>query len=186
MGRTIQKWIGNILIILSFSGLMYIYYPFIKELLFPPKITESVRHNTAFSIEIPKIQVFSEIIPYVDPFNKEQYMEQLKKGVAHAKNTALPGEGKTVYLFAHSSDVPWRITRYNTAFFKLEFLEKKDKIIIRKNGEEYLYEVMYKRTVWPSESKYLTESQGDVLILQNCTPVGTAFPRLLGFAKPID
>lgn len=181
-----QKWLGNFLILFSLLGLAYIYYPYAKELLFPPNHSEELRTNTAFSIEIPKIKVFSEIIPYVDPFNEEEYLEKLKLGVAHAKNSALPGEGGTVYLFAHSSDVPWRITHYNTAFFKLDFVERGDRIIIRQNGVEYIYEVESKKTVWPNEVSYLNESQGNVLILQTCTPVGTALQRLLVFAKPVN
>lgn len=184
MGNTAQKWIGNILIVTALLGLLFIYYPYGKELLFPPQVTEEQKENTAFSVEIPKISVFSEIIPYVDPFNEKEYLEQLKKGVAHAKNSSLPGEGDTVYLFAHSSDVPWRITRYNTAFFKLDFLENGDEIFIRKNGELFKYEVFNKITVWPNNVSYLKESQGNVLILQTCTPVGTALQRLLVFARP--
>lgn len=44
---------------------------------------------------------------------------------------------------------------------------------------------MTKKTVWPNEVKYLKEDQGDILILQTCTPIGTALQRLLVFAKPI-
>lgn len=179
-----KRRIGDVLIIFAILGLIVIYYPYIKELLFPPQITDEIRQSKSFSIEIPKIQVFSEIIPFVDPFNSKEYLEQLKKGVAHAKNSALPGDGGTVYLFAHSSDVPWRITRYNTAFFKLDFVEKGDAIYIRKNDELFTYEVYDKKTVWPGDVKYLTKPQGNILILQTCAPVGTALQRLLVFARP--
>ena len=67
----------------------------------------------------------------------------------------MPGEGGTVYLFAHSSDVPWRITRYNTASFKLDFVKNNDTIYIRRNGKEFKYRVYGKKTVWPSEVSYL-------------------------------
>jgi LPXTG-site transpeptidase (sortase) family protein len=177
--------VGNILIAVSILGLVLIYYPVAKEFLFPPHFTEQQKKSVGFSIEIPSIQVFSPVIEGVDPFDPKVYLDKLKDGVAQAKGTGLPGEKKTMYLFAHSSDVPWRITRYNTAFFKLDFVKNGDLVIVRKDGKEFGYKVFQKKTVWPSEVSYLKENQGDILILQTCTPVGTAFQRLLVFAKPI-
>ncbi len=169
----------------SFLGLVLIYYPIAKEYLFPPTYTQEEKKSLGFSVEIPSINVFSKVIENVDPFNQAEYIESLKDGVAHAKGTSLPGEKGTIYLFAHSSDVPWRITRYNTAFFKLGQVKNGEEILIQHKGREYKYKVFTQKTVWPSEVKYLTESQGDVLILQTCTPVGTSFKRLLVFAKPL-
>ena len=186
MSSRYQKWVGNVLIVVSLFGLFYIYSPYVKELLFPPIVTNEIRQKTGFSIEIPSQKVFSRIIPNVDPFNDQVYLAALKEGVAQAKGTGLPGDKRTIYLFAHSSDVPWRITRYNTAFFKLEFVKNGDKIILRRNGKEFNYKIYDKKTVWPSEISYLTKPQGDILILQTCTPVGTAFQRLLVFAKPTN
>lgn len=185
MTKKLQKWIGNILIAGSLLGLLIIYYPLLKEFLFPPHYTAAQKAKIEFSIDIPSINVFSPIIANVDPFNTVDYLEKLKNGVAHAKGTSLPGQKGTMYLFAHSSDVPWRITRYNTAFFKLPFVKKGDKIIIKKDGKEFDYKVYAEKTVWPNEISYLTKPQGDVLILQTCTPVGTSLQRLLVFAKPI-
>ena len=186
MKFNLKKTFGNILIATSLFGLTFIYYPYLKELLFPPRITPEVRMSAKFSLEIPSINVFSRVIENVDPYNEGVYLESLKQGVAHAKGTKLPGEGGTVYMFAHSSDVPWRITRYNTAFFKLDLVKNGDEIIVRRNGKEFKYKVFDKKTVWPNEVAYLKEDQGDFLILQTCTPVGTALQRLLVFAKPID
>jgi len=175
---------GNILIIVSLLGLLFIYYPLLKEFFFPPVYTAAEKESLEFSVEIPSINAFSKVIENVDPFDQKSYIESLKNGVAHASTSSLPGEGGTVYLFAHSSDVPWRITRYNTAFFKLGNTEKGDEIIVRKDGEKFSYKIFDKKEVWPNEVEYLTEDQGDVLILQTCTPVGTALKRLLVFAKP--
>lgn len=186
MSKNLQKRIGEILIITSVLGLVFIYYPYVKELFFPPVYTLEEKNSFEFSIEIPSLNVFSRVIERVDAFDKEVYLEELKKGVAHAKNSKLPGEGGTVYLFAHSSDVPWRITRYNTAFFKLEKVEIGEKVIVRRNGEEFIYKIFDKKTVWPNEVSYLMKDQGDVLILQTCTPIGTAIQRLLVFARPSE
>jgi len=174
------------LIAISLLGLLFIYYPVLKEFFFPPHFTEAQKKSIEFSIEIPSIKVFSPVIANVDPFNQQEYIEKLKNGVAQAKGTSLPGQKGTIYMFAHSSDVPWRITRYNTAFFKLDFVKKGDRIVLRYEGKEYRYMIYDKKTVWPSDTKYLKENQGNILILQTCTPVGTALQRLLVFAKPIN
>jgi LPXTG-site transpeptidase (sortase) family protein len=166
------------------AGLLFIYYPILKELLFPPHFTQAQKEKIEFSIELPSINVFSPIIANVDPFNPKDYLKELEHGVAQAKGTALPGQKGTMYLFAHSSDVPWRITRYNTAFFKLPFAKIGDPIVIRYNGKVYNYKIYQEKTIWPSEIKYLTEPQGNILILQTCVPVGTSLQRLLVFAKP--
>ncbi len=184
MNRRVQKWAGNFLIAFSLLGLLFIYYPILKEFLFPPHFTASQKAKIGFSIEIPSINVFSPIIANVDPYDPKIYLEKLKNGVAQAKGTGLPGEGRTMYLFAHSSDVPWRITRYNTAFFKLPFVKNGDKIIVRRNGKEYIYKIYDQKTVWPNEVSYLKNDQGNILILQTCVPVGTSLQRLLVFAKP--
>ena len=185
MSLSTKKWVGNILIAVSLMGLLFIYYPYIKEFVFPPKFERSQIEKIGFSIQIPTINVFSEVIENVDPYNNKEYLESLKKGIAHAKGTSLPGKKGTIFLFAHSSDVPWRITRYNTAFLKLDFVKNGDEIIVRKNGKVYSYIIYDKKSVWPSEIKYLKEEQGDILILQTCTPVGTSLQRLLIFAKPV-
>ena len=110
------KLLGNALIALSFLGFIFIYYPIIRGYLFPPTI--SIPDNQP-AIRIEKINAVAPLIFNVDPWNKEEYLEALSNGVAHAKGTFLPGETGTIFLFAHSSDAPWRLTRYNTVFLRL-------------------------------------------------------------------
>lgn len=164
--------------------LIFIYYPLINLYLFPNKLTSNTV-DKSFYIEIPKINVKTSVIKNVDPFNEKEYRASLEKGIAQAKGTVLPGEKGTTFLFAHSSDLPWRITRYNVAFFRLPELQKRDPITIFRNGKEYRYKVIEKKTVWPSEVNYLLDTKKTQLILQTCVPIGTAFQRLLVFAEQI-
>lgn len=163
--------------------LLYIYYPLLFVYVAPPAIKATPTKGVF--IEIPKIQAQAPIIENVNPWDEREYQDKLQKGVAQAMGSSPVGSSSgTIYLFAHSSDVPWRMTRLNTAFFKLDQLQKNDEIKLIKNGKEFIYLVSEKRTVWPNEVKYLKELQEDQLILQTCTPVGTALQRLLIFAKP--
>ena len=175
--------IGNALIALSFFCTVFIYFPFIRLYFFPPKIT--IPEN-AFSITIPSINAAAQITENVDPWDEKEYKEKLKLGVAHAKDSKLPGEAGTVYLFAHSSGSPWEITRQNTAFLKLNQLKTGDLIIIRRNSKEFTFRVRESKTVTPTDIGYLLQSfEQNQLILQTCTPLGTDWMRLLVFADPL-
>lgn len=176
-------YLGNFLIVFGLALIAYIYLPFLMLFLNPPKI-EATENLEGFYITIPKIKAQAPIIEDVDPWNPAIYQKALENGVAHAKETSLPGQKGTIFLFAHSSDSPWRITRYNTIFLRLGELENNDELVINRDKKTYKYKVFEKREVYPSEIKYLKETEKDQLILQTCTPIGTAFKRLLIFAKP--
>lgn len=184
MNKKIFYHLGNIFILLSVLGFSYILYPIIKIYLFPPAIKQ-IQTQKGIFLTIPKIHAQAPIIENVNPWNQSEYLQSLKKGIAHAKGTALPGENGTIFLFAHSSGSPWEITWYNTIFLRLNELQKKDRIEIVKNGKKYLYKVRDKKEVWPSEVNYLLQTKKDQLILQTCTPIGTSLKRLLIFADPI-
>ncbi len=167
----------------SFLFLVFIYYPLFELYFFPQPIPKD-KSIYSFSIEIPKLQIFAPVVDNVDPFDSAQYHDALTRGVALSKTGVKPGEKGTVYIFAHSSDFPWRITRYNTIFYKIGDLQKGDSINIRYNHALYTYSVTSQKVVWPSEIQYITNTQKNQLILQTCTPIGTSFQRLLIFAKP--
>lgn len=174
------------------------FYPIILAYLYPsaPFFQDGSGSNTeglkAFALSIPQLGITSPIIEDVDPWDSAVYREALSRGVAHAKGTPLPGQAGSVYVFAHSSDAPWRLSRYNTLFFRLGELQKDDWITISREGVLYEYRVTEKKTVWPSDVNVLLSSmeEGDAstverLILQTCTPLGTDWKRLLVFAERV-
>ncbi|MCL4418608.1 sortase [Patescibacteria group bacterium] len=180
-----RKLFGNALMAFSLFLIVFIYYPIIVFYLFPSS-KKSLPSDASFYIDIPKINIKTPIVPSVDPFNEKEYKLALEKGVAQARGTVLPGEKGTTFLFAHSSDLPWRITRYNIAFVRLPELAMGDLITIYRNGKIYAYKVSDKKTVWPNEVGYLLDTKKTQLILQTCVPIGTSFQRLLVFAEPIQ
>lgn len=168
--------------------LLFIYYPFIGLFLFPQKL-QSYSHVKGLYIQIPKINAEAPLVENVDPWNETEYLNKLRGGVAIAKGTGLPGDNRTSYLFAHSSDVPWDITRYNTAFFRLGELKRGDIIKIFRDGKELDFVVYDEKTIWPNNVEFLNDAIKDqskshpTIILQTCTPIGTDWQRLLLFAK---
>ncbi len=136
-----------------------------------------------FSIVVPKIAANAKVIPNVDPANEREYLRALKKGVAHAKGTAFPGEGGHIYLFAHSTDYIWNVGTYNAVFYLLYKLERGDEINIFYKGKRYVYKVIGKTIADPKQVEYLTrKTNKEFLTLQSCWPPGTTWKRILIFA----
>lgn len=139
-----------------------------------------------FSIVIPKIGANARIIPNVDVSDEPAYLEALQKGVAHAKGTAFPGENSHIFLFAHSTDYIWNVGTYNAVFYLLSKLEKSDEVNIFYKNNRYVYKVIDKKIVDPSQVEYLTrKTNREFLTLQTCWPPGTTLKRMLVFATRV-
>lgn len=146
---------------------------------------ESYGVNSYFSVVIPEIDATSNVIANVDATQKDEYLNALKMGVAHAKGTYFPGQGKRVLLFSHSTDSPLNIARYNAVFYLLRKLEAGDKIIVYFADRKYVYEVESKIITPPSDTSWLTDKGNDeTLLLMTCDPPGTTWNRLIIKAKP--
>jgi len=141
--------------------------------------------DPGFSIVIPKIEAKAEVVPNVDFTNQTAYSEALKAGVAHAYGSSFPGEGETIWFFAHSTDSPWHIEKYNAVFYLLRKLEPKDQIIVFFNGKRFIYQVDKKMVIEPSDVSFLEDVGEERLILQTCWPPGTTLKRLIVIAKPL-
>lgn len=144
--------------------------------------------DTNFSVYIPKINARSSIIANVDPGNPDTYINALRQGVAHAYGSAVPGESKGSYLFAHSTNGPWNVSQYNAVFYLLRELDPTDtdEIYVFYQGRAHKYKVAEKHITDANDVSWLTNSsQGpERLILQTCWPPGTIWKRLIVVAYP--
>ena len=172
------RLLSTICITLSLCGFVLLGLPLALSY-FPSPVDLS---HEVFSLSIPKINAQAKIVPSVDPWNQEAYSKALKVGVAQAKGSGLPTDEKGMYLFAHSSLPYLEMIKSHPVFFRLGELQTGDHIYITYNKKEYVYTVMDKKVIWPTETEYLTNNKFD-LVLQTCTPPGTDFQRLLIFAK---
>lgn len=207
--------VGNVLILFSILGFLFTYGPIIKveigyriSRMFPEEqFSDSVSPRNEgfaellgkellgepegvpdpnFSLIIPKIHAKGKVIANVDPSDEIGYMEALKVGVAHAAGTQLPGSSGNIYMFAHSTDSPINIIRYNAVFYLLRELDRGDEIEVYFAGVKHRYFVVDKKIVEPTDVHYLTPTNGEdkeILILQTCWPPGTTLKRLLIFAE---
>lgn len=140
--------------------------------------------DTNFGVVIPKINANARIIANVDPGKYSEYIEALKKGVAHAAGTVFPGQVGNSFLFAHSVGNFWEVSRWNAVFYLLRELNAGDEVDIFYQGRRYIYVVYDKKVVEPIDVGYLNaQANFPMLTLQTCWPPGTTLKRLLVFAR---
>ena len=150
------------------------------------KEAETWKVNSYFSVVIPKIGASSNILANVNAANRTEYVEALQRGVAHAKGTYFPGQGKTIFLFSHSTDSPLNIARFNAVFYLLRKLEPGDNIIVYFADQKYEYSVSEKQFAEPDDTSWLSYDTGsEKLVLMTCDPPGTTWRRLLIIAEPL-
>jgi LPXTG-site transpeptidase (sortase) family protein len=150
------------------------------------KETSELGVDAEFSLVIPKIDAKAHIIANVDTSKQEEYMDALSKGVAHAKGTFFPGQGKPVFLFAHSTNLPINVSRYNAVFYLLSKLEKGDHVVIFFSKKKYEYVVTDLVVKSSTDTSFLyDQSNSEKLYLMTCTPPGTTWKRLFVIAEPI-
>lgn len=131
-----------------------------------------------FSVMITKIDVNAPIVEDVTTINEAEYMNALRRGVAHARGTSLPGEDGNMFLFAHSSLNFWELGPYATVFNLLNKLEEGDLITIFYEGKAYTYSVYEIDVVpgWNTEPFYEEYSEPTVTLI-TCDPPGTTLNR---------
>lgn len=143
--------------------------------------------NKDFSLVIPKIEAVAPVFTNINPYDEKGYLGVLRKGVAHARGSALPGEAGNVYIFAHSTDAFYNVGRYNAVFYLLGKLQKDDEVYIYYKGEKLTYKVLEVKVVSPFAVKYLGDlGIGHSLTLQTCYPPGTTLKRLVVVSKQVD
>ncbi|EKD90347.1 MAG: sortase family protein [uncultured bacterium] len=137
-----------------------------------------------FRVIIPKINIESNIIPFVDSTNEREYKEQLQNGVAHAKGSYLPYESGPMYLFSHSTDSIFNVVQYNAKFYALKDLVEGDDVSIFLNSKEYKYKVTSREIINPDQIELIHQTEAD-LVMQTCWPPGTDWQRLIVYAKKV-
>lgn len=140
-----------------------------------------------FALYIPKIDAKARVVANVDAGNPKDYLSALKEGVAHAAGTNFPGQGKTIYLFSHSTDSPINIARWNAVFYLLRKLEPGDRVIVYFLGQEHTYLVTDKFVTEANDNSWIKDDgSGERLVLQTCDPPGTTWKRLIVIARPVS
>jgi LPXTG-site transpeptidase (sortase) family protein len=132
-------------------------------------------------LAIDKLNISVPIILRVDGADKEAYFNALQGGVAHMKNTALPGEGNTV-IFGHSNFYDDDPGQYKQIFSTLDQLVIGDEIKIESKEKTLTYTVNSTNLVNPSDVEVVKPTENKQLTLITCWPPGSIGQRLVVIA----
>lgn len=143
-------------------------------------------------INLPEISDNSLFIPIINikaPItwqisnNPTDVGDSLSRGIIQIKGTALPGQIGNVFITGHSSNYPWAKGDYNNIFALIGQLVVGEKIQLKYQNQNYLYEVSSIKVVSPTDISVLQPTKDSVLTLMTCTPVGTSLNRLIVISK---
>lgn len=135
---------------------------------------------------IPKINVEVPVV-YDEPSVAEDNIQKaLERGVVHYATTPKPGELGNSVIFGHSSNNILNSGKYKFAFVLLNRLDKSDTFMLNYEGTRYVYRVVEKKIVKPTDLSVLEKtSRPATATLITCDPPGTAVNRLIVIGEQI-
>jgi len=142
--------------------------------------------DLAFYIEIPSLELYEEVSANINANDPEEYEPALESGVAHALNSAFPGQEKLIYIFGHSTNGLWNVEAYNAVFYQIKDLELGEEIILHLGDKRFVYRVTAQEVVASSEINFVNNLKDEnLLLLQTCWPPGTSWQRLFVMAESL-
>ncbi len=102
----------------------------------------------------------------------------LKRGPGRYLGSAMPGEGKLVYIAGHR-------TTYGAPFSHIDKLQKGDRVFVDLPYATFEYAITGHRIVPATQTSVLKSKGREQLLLQACHPRFFATHRYIAYAKPI-
>ncbi len=137
---------------------------------------------------IPKINAELPVIFDQNAIDEASIQKSLEQGVVHYSTTSMPGENGNGAIFGHSSNNILNKGKYKFAFVLLHRMEVGDTFIVQKDSKRYVYKVVNKTIVKPTEVGILNETFGKqaTFSLITCDPPGTSTNRLVVTGEQIS
>ncbi len=150
--------------------------------------SDSVAPSSTPEVIIPKINVQIPV-NYNQTSTSEAAIEgDLDHGVVHYPTTAVPGQQGNVAIFGHSSNNIFNKGKYKFAFVLLHTLTEGDTFYLTYDSKVYVYKVISRKVVEPSEVGVLGPVPGQTATatLITCDPPGTSLRRLVVVGQQIS
>ena len=123
-------------------------------------------------------------------FSKENFDEELTKGVVKYPTTPTPGNKGNTLIFGHTSSERWKKNEYGVIFRNIPKLKSGQKFYVIWNGKKTAYEMVERKVVRPKdvENYYheFSDKNESYLTLMGCYPIWTADKRMMVVAKKIE
>jgi LPXTG-site transpeptidase (sortase) family protein len=148
----------------------------------------SVAPTSNPEVIIPKINVEIPVNYSETSTNEADIENDLQNGVVHYPNTSVPGQAGNAAFFGHSSNNIFNKGKYKFAFVLLHTLVQGDTFYLTYNGKVYVYKVISRSIVDPSQVGVLgpVPGQTSTATLITCDPPGTSLHRLVVVGQQIS
>ncbi|HVC36547.1 MAG TPA: sortase [Candidatus Dormibacteraeota bacterium] len=148
----------------------------------------SVAPTGSPEVIIPKINVEIPTLYSVTSINENDIENGLLDGVVHYPTTVLPGQLGNTAFFGHSSNNIFNKGKYKFAFVLLHTLVPGDTFYLTNNNKVYVYKVISKTIVDPSDVSVLGPVPNEIAsaTLITCDPPGTSLHRLIIVGQQIS
>jgi LPXTG-site transpeptidase (sortase) family protein len=139
-------------------------------------------------IIIPKINVQIPLDYSQTTTNENDIENGLENGIVHYPTTEKPGENGNAAFFGHSSNNIFNKGKYKFAFVLLHELVPGDTFYITATDKTYVYKVISKTIVKPTQVSVLDDVPGHTATatLITCDPPGTSLNRLIVVGEQIS
>jgi LPXTG-site transpeptidase (sortase) family protein len=147
-----------------------------------------VAPTTNPEVIIPKINVEIPVNYTVTSTDENVIESDLQDGVVHFPTTVEPGQTGNAAFFGHSSNNIFNQGNYKFAFVLLHTLVNGDTFYLTYNDKLYVYKVISKTVVSPSDIAVLGPVAGQTATatLITCDPPGTSINRLIVVGQQIS
>lgn len=134
--------------------------------------TDIISQVTSYNISIPDLNIKDAVVKIGS--------DDLNRSLIHYGGTGLPGEYGSAVIFGHSIlPIFYDPTSYRAIFSTIPTLKEGAKIIVNYDGIEYMYEVLDKYIVDPTDVSVLEQRyDNSYLTLVTCYPPGTYYKRI--------
>lgn len=186
---------GTVTIVILLFGLFneFVIAPFIqpsRNASAAPLILDSngVAPTSTPEVIIPKINVEIPVDYSQTTTDESQIEDALESGVVHYPTTSMPGQNGNAAFFGHSSNNIFNKGKYKFAFVLLHTLVPGDTFYLTNNGKVYVYKVITKTVVPPTDVSVLNPVAGQTATatLITCDPPGTSLNRLIIVGQQIS
>jgi LPXTG-site transpeptidase (sortase) family protein len=150
--------------------------------------SNSVAPTSNPEVIIPKINVEIPVNYNETSTNEADIENDLQNGVVHYPNTSLPGQTGNAAFFGHSSNNIFNKGKYKFAFVLLHTLQQGDIFYLTYNSKVYVYKVISRTIVDPSQVGVLGPVPGQTATatLITCDPPGTSLHRLVVVGQQVS
>lgn len=129
------------------------------------------RGDAVARLRIPRLGLTTIVVNGTDH-------DSLERGPGRYLRSAMPGEGKLVYLAGHR-------TTYGAPFSRIDKLRKGDRVFLELPYATFEYAITGHRIVAATQTSVLESKGYEQLALQACHPRFFATERYIAYAKPV-